>query len=93
MSMQVHWHFAKQLPESLQGEPLILTGTIASIPSIKEGNAHFEFDVEHGEAWQNPGRVQLSWREYRKQIKAKPQVGEKWKFTVKLKRPRTLHSD
>lgn len=88
VSIQVHWHFDKQLPENLQGQPLTVVGTIASIPSFKDQNAHFEFDIERSEAWQHPGRVQLTWREYQQQTKTKPKVGEKWKLTLKLKRPR-----
>ncbi len=89
ISVQVHWHYAKQLPENLEAKPLSIIGTIVSIPKIRDQTANFEFEVEYSQRWANPGRVLLTWHEYRKQTKTAPKVGEKWQFTVKLKRPRS----
>lgn len=89
ISLHAHWYLAKQLPEDLQGQPLSIMGSIASIPDFKEGSAQFEFEVEEAGGWKNPGRVRLTWREYRQNTKEIVRVGDKWKFTVKLKRPRS----
>ena len=89
VSLHAQWHFDKQLPEELQGRPLTIVGTIASIPEFNEGSARFEFAIEHANQWRPAGRVQLTWRQYSKQTHRKPQVGDQFQLTVKLKRPRS----
>lgn len=83
----------KNLPNTLQGKVLTITGTVASIPLNKPEGQRFEFDVDKlvfpsSNEWRNPGKIQLFYKtENAENIKIK--VGDKWQFQVKLKRPRS----
>ena len=91
---------ADQLPEALEGRDLQLVGVIAALPQNFERGERFEFVVESalsvaGEApsagVRVPSRVMLSWYrglhedEWHDGRTVHP--GERWRFTVRLKRP------
>ena len=79
---------AQSLPAQLEGVDVGVEGVIVSLPDRDAARSRFQFEVERlitpeGEA-ASPGRVMLSWY-------ARPppelRAGERWHFTVRLKRP------
>lgn len=79
---------AQELPAELEGKDLIAEGVIASLPAVNDERSRFEFalerlsDGDHDLA--HPDRIQLSW--YGRERPAL-RAGERWRFTVRLKRP------
>ncbi|MBI3776530.1 MAG: DNA internalization-related competence protein ComEC/Rec2 [Gammaproteobacteria bacterium] len=75
------------LAPEYEGVDLIAEGTIASLPSQSEHDVRFLFDVDSLRLNDNvlpiPGRVRLSWRNSSAEVR----VGDRWRFTVRLKRP------
>lgn len=91
------WRLAEQLPAEWETKPIELTGVVASLPQRFERGERFEFDVEavHTADAIVPSHIMLSW--YRSwddfdetdkddEVRA-ISPGERWRFTVKLKRP------
>src|SRR6185295_2222043 len=81
-----------RLAPELEGRDIEVVGVIASLPAVGERSLRFEFEPE----WSGsrlPGRILLSW--YRSQLyEDQPAVlsatihpGERWRFTVRLRRP------
>ncbi len=70
-----------------EGVDLIAEGSIASLPTPTEHDVRFLFDVQslqlNEQALPVPGRVRLSWRNSSADVR----VGDRWRFTVRLKRP------
>lgn len=82
---------AEALPFALEGEDVVVTGVVASLPQLNERGTRFLFDVESGSGV--PRRVSLAWyRERGADAPPPPKLvpGERWTFTVRLKRPRGL---
>lgn len=84
----VIWQGAWVLPEKLEGVPVVVTGTIESIPEVELANTHFLFSISQ---FDNPkikfirdGVVRCTW-----QHAPHLTVGETWQFSLKLKK---LHS-
>ena len=75
------------LPAELEGVDLVVEGVVATLPARSEHDVRFAFDVEslrHGDSnLKLPGRVRLSWRDTTEDVR----VGDRWRFTVRLKRP------
>lgn len=75
------------LNPQLEGADIVVTGVVADIPRPGEPGQRFPFDVLHakqdGAAVRVPKRLQLALYDpdYR------PQAGEAWRFSVRLKRP------
>jgi len=83
---------ASRLPKAQEGRTLIVTGRVSGLPRNEPGRARFGFSVEsartlNGKAVSGLGRVNLSW--YRPPS-VTPHAGERWRFQVRLKRPRSL---
>lgn len=94
---------AEQLPEALEGRDLQLVGVIATLPQRFERGERFEFVVESVEWGNSasgarpapgnvvPQRVVLSWYRGMHDDEAHEgravHPGERWRFTVRLKRP------
>jgi competence protein ComEC len=82
---------ADRLDAALEGRDVTVTGVIAELPQPVERGARFDFDVESAPPGV-PSRVQLSWynglapEEF--QEVAPVRAGERWRFTVRLRRPR-----
>jgi competence protein ComEC len=91
---------ADRLAAELEGRDLTLVGVVSSLPVIGERGVRFEFDIESapGTEVKLPQKVQLSW--YRSGFAnaaeeapaalddpAGVHPGERWLFTVRLKRP------
>ena len=90
-----HLRLADRLAPELEGRDLEVVGVIASLPAYGERSIRFEFEVESSPA-RLPRRILLSW--YRSlpnsATDALPQLlessahpGERWRFTVRLRRP------
>ncbi|CAK0777790.1 competence protein ComEC [Gammaproteobacteria bacterium] len=80
---------AERLPTAWEGRDLVMEGRIASLPKVFESGTWFNLDsltlTMDGETRSWPRRVYLSW------YGASPLVvGERWRLTVRLKRPHGL---
>ena len=79
---------AQELPAELEGKDLIAEGVIASLPAINDERSRLEFALERlrdgDHDLTHPDRIQLSW--YGRERLAL-RAGERWRFTVRLKRP------
>ena len=87
------WRLADRLPPQWEGVDLALVGVVAGLPQPFEGGVRFDFDIEQVEpaAARLPRRVALSWyngtsREEFQDI-APIRAGERWRFSVRLRRP------
>ena len=90
-----HLRLADQLSPDLEGQDLEVVGVVSSLPALGERSIRFEFEIESPAA-RMPGKILLSW--YRSlpvsATDALPQLldggvhpGERWRFTVRLRRP------
>ncbi len=87
----------EQLPVAWETKDIQLTGVIASLPQRFERGERFEFDVDsvHTPDAVVPGRILLSWyhswddlEDINEAVEARAvRPGERWRFTVRLKRP------
>jgi competence protein ComEC len=80
---------ADELPPRWEGEDILLTGVVASLPQRHEKGVRFRFDVERVATADArvPSRIQLNW--YGSDSRPVPDIqpGERWRLTVALKRP------
>ena len=87
---------ADRLAAELEGRDIELVGVVSSLPAVGERSLRFEFDPEAATepaAAALPGRILLSW--YRTALyEENPSIlssdvhpGERWRFTVRLRRP------
>ena len=87
-----HLRLAEELPVAIEGKDIELTGVVAGLPQALERGVRFEFDVEQAPPGVPP-HISLAW--YRspeaEDEDASPLIpvraGERWSFTVRLKRP------
>ncbi len=83
---------ADELPAALEGRDIELSGVVAGLPQALERGVRFEFDVEQAVAGVPP-HISLAWYRARDDAdeEASPLIpvraGERWRFTVRLKRP------
>ena len=87
------WRLAERLPAQWEGVDLAATGVVAGLPQPFEGGVRFDFDIEQAEPAEArlPRRVALAWyyggsREEFQDI-APIRAGERWRFSVRLRRP------
>lgn len=85
-------HVRPSLDPALEGVDLRVEGRVAGLPRRSEGSHGFLLDVQAaqrgGQAVPLPGRLQLTWyRGERSTEPALPRAGERWNFTVRLRRP------
>ncbi|MBL8525117.1 MAG: DNA internalization-related competence protein ComEC/Rec2 [Betaproteobacteria bacterium] len=86
---------AQELPREWEGRDVELVGVVASLPRAAERGTRFEFDIEQVATAGAviPRRVSLSWyaetNRKTEEITPPPLVvpGERWRFTVRLRRP------
>ena len=76
------WRMDERLAPALEGRDLALTGVVASLPALGERGSRFELEVTASEA-PLPRRIVLAW--YDPAVVVHP--GERWSFTVRLRRP------
>lgn len=78
------YQFTDALDPALEGVDVSLVGTIVGIPSVDTAVSRFELAVDTPETPAPlPGRLRLSW--YGAAAPVRP--GQRWQFTVRLKRP------
>src|SRR3989442_3673201 len=83
---------ADWLSPELEGRDLQVVGVVAGLPALGERSVRFEFDVESA-GQKLPSRIQLSWYRgsaYEDQpalLAGMVHSGERWRFTVRLRRP------
>ena len=88
-----HARLSDALPMESEGRDIEIVGVIASLPQHFERGVRFEFATERvlAAGAQVPARIQLAWYGSREPGAADegPQVrpGERWRLTVRLKRP------
>jgi len=77
-----------QLPENLETKTITATGTIASLPKIEDDFAQFQFVLDSLNHEKQQAKIKLSWYHY----KGTPalNIGDRWQFNVRLKRPHGL---
>ncbi|MDB5763926.1 MAG: hypothetical protein JWQ21_2921 [Herminiimonas sp.] len=89
-------YLARELPKELEGQDVTVIGTIDSLPYRFERGVRFNFAVEQATARDGvvpvlPSRLALSWysdfRAEDMQAVGDVQPGERWQFTVRLRRP------
>ena len=87
-----HLRLADELPAALEGGNIEMTGVVAGLPQALERGVRFEFDVESALPGVPP-HISLAWYRGRDDADddASPLIpvraGERWHFTVRLKRP------
>ncbi|HED15300.1 MAG TPA: DNA internalization-related competence protein ComEC/Rec2, partial [Gammaproteobacteria bacterium] len=81
------WQSRYSLPANLQGQDLLVTGVVVSIPEYGDRNVRFRFAVESllldGKPAAEVKQLRLYWYGRGHQLRA----GERWQFRVRLKRP------
>jgi len=80
---------ADALPFSREGTDIEVVGIVSGLPQPTEASTRFMFEVARGAGV--PGDISLAWYPDRRGP-AVPRIaaGERWRFTVRLKRPRGL---
>ncbi len=87
-----HLRLAEELPAEIEGRDIELRGVVAGLPQALERGVRFEFDVEDAGTGVPP-HISLAWYRSRDATDddASPLIpvraGERWRFTVRLKRP------
>ena len=81
---------ADRLDAEIEGRDLAVSGVIAGLPQGFERGVRFDFDVESAQAGV-PQQIVLSWysgfsAEEAQRVPA-VHAGERWRFTVRLRRP------
>ena len=92
-TMMAQWRLADALPEASEGRDIQVEGIISALPQLFENGWRFDFTVEHA-SMPVPQHISLAWyRGFRPQDEpdvggiAEVHAGERWRFTVRLKRP------
>ena len=79
---------ADQLDAGLEGVDIPVVGVVAALPQAFERGQRFEFEVERaGAAGQVPQRIMLSLYQDSQHDLQDLHAGERWAFTVRLRRP------
>ena len=89
--VNAHATIGARLPAVLDGQDLVLTGRIASIPAVAPRRTRFDFTVENGYR-HGPHRLRLSWYGGRHGDPPDLVTGETWRLAVRLRIPRGLRN-
>ncbi len=88
---------ADALPAEWEGRDIVVEGVVASLPQAYDRSLRFEFDIERvvSAGARVPQRIVLSWwgsggRDGAPVLLPEVHPGERWRFTVRLKRPHGL---
>jgi competence protein ComEC len=93
-----HWRMNDWLAPELEGRDVAVVGVVSSLPALAERSVRFEFDVEWADAkGRVPQKILLAWYRSVPQdedsaalLAAMVHPGERWGFTVRLRRPHGL---
>lgn len=88
-ALRAHIRLADELPMELERRDVVVTGIVDELPQPLERGVRFVFRVEDATA-PVPAKVLLSWYGARGDADADPPAlrpGERWRLTVRLKRP------
>src|SRR5690606_16280519 len=96
-AMVAHHRLAKELAVEWEGRDVTIIGTVANLPHYFERGVRFNFDVEQvlpaadGDVPVLPDRIALSWylafADDNEQKIGEVHAGERWRLTVRLRRP------
>lgn len=90
--IQANHILAQGLDPGLEGRDLLIEGVIVSIPEQLQRSVRFQFQVERlsdgAREWPLPGRIRLNWFTDAPELRA----AERWRLTVRLKRPHGFHN-
>lgn len=91
-ALLAHWRLQQELPLALEGQDIVVTGTIANLPDTVERGQRFHFAVEaartpDGVSLTIPSRLMLGLYDYADEAATAVQPGERWQWTVRLRRP------
>jgi competence protein ComEC len=90
--LQAHARLHPGLDPAQEGRDLVVEGVVATIPQPKARLTRFQFDVKralrNGTPIEIPSRIRLNWYAERPPLG----VGQRWRLTVRLKRPRSFHN-
>lgn len=98
-ALRAHARISDALPEALEGRDLLVTGIVASLPDDVGRGQRFRFDVESARDGDTPVALPLTlalgWYDgdgFGDAPEGRPVVrpGERWQWTVRLKRPHGL---
>ncbi len=87
-----HWAVSSVLPESLEGQDLVVEGRVIELPDQDSRRLRFVLQVAQAHTTQGeplktfPRRLQLSWYDLTRDVHA----GDEWRLQVRLKRPRSF---
>lgn len=85
-----HWRIAQSLPPALEGRDIELVGVVSGLPQELERGLRFAFEVERATAGVPP-QISLAWYSGDagddESLRMPVRAGERWRFTVRLKRP------
>jgi len=91
-----HYRLSESLAHADEGRDIQIVGVVSSLPQDMERGRRFEFRVESAEAGL-PGKLSLAWyREWQRpgedggapdRLYREVHAGERWRLTVRLKRP------
>jgi competence protein ComEC len=91
------WRMSDWLAPALEGRDIALVGIVAALPALSERGTRFELEVEGAEAGLRlPKKLLVSWYRSAAQdegaaaLQARVHPGERWAFTVRLRRPHGL---
>jgi competence protein ComEC len=87
-AVRAHARLADRLDPALEGADIVVTGVVAGLPQAFERGVRFDFDVE-APATGVPRRISLAWYGFAAEDPDAVPVsaGERWRFTVRLRRP------
>ncbi len=98
--LRAEWRLADSLAAELEGQDLVVTGTVDGLPRESPDGTRFLFDTDsatwRGEPVRVPGKLSLGW--YRgvdeDMLLGGPgeaiRAGQRWRLTLRLKRPHGL---
>ena len=95
-ALRAEARLSESLPLAMEGADIVVTGVVGGLPQLNAGSTRFAFDVERSEPPGVPSTISLAW--YAQRVKGSEEAlppprlaaGERWTFTVRLKRPRGL---
>jgi len=85
--LSAHATIASRIPSVIEGEDLVVTGRIASVPAVAPRRIRFDFDAQSGLP-HGQGRLRLSWYEDSRAPPPDLVTGDTWRLVVRLRAPR-----